>query len=189
MEALSTLIPGLAIGGIRIYLTLFSLGVSQSLGFYSLPEKIQFLANPFVLVLFGILALAELIAEFFPVVEHIWHLVHSFISPVAAAILGYLVAPETPTSQIILAATAGGVTMATHMGKAGTRAIASTHTPIIGNVVLNLAENTLVIFMIVMIVHHPYIALIISLGLILLAIVIIYTAYKIVGGLLSWIFG
>ncbi len=119
---------GLAWGsGLRLYATLFLVGIAAYLGWVELPAHLNLLQNPMVLAASGFMSFIEFFADKFPWVDSLWDAVHTFIripagAALAAAVFGDAGAGITFAAAILGGTVAGG----THLSKAGTRAMLNT---------------------------------------------------------------
>ena len=119
---------GLAWGsGLRLYATLFLVGIAAYLGWVELPAHLNLLQNPMVLAASGFMSFIEFFADKFPWVDSLWDAVHTFIripagAALAAAVFGDAGAGITFAAAILGGTVAGG----THLSKSGTRAMLNT---------------------------------------------------------------
>lgn len=117
------LAAGLAWGsGLRLYATLFALGIAGWLGWIDLPSHLGLLAHPLVLWSSGFMALVEFGADKLPWLDSAWDAVHTFIRIPAGAALAAAVFGDGAAA--LTAAILGGTLAAgTHLAKAGGRAL------------------------------------------------------------------
>lgn len=152
MQSIATLgtLMGLAFtSGIRLYSTVFAVGLGVRLGFLELPDALshlQVLATTPILVIAGVVYAAEFVADKIPWFDSMWDAVHTFIRPLGAAILAVgalgAVDPAWKAGAFLLA---GTVALTSHTAKAGTR-VAANHSPEpFTNVGLSLGEDALVV--------------------------------------------
>ena len=126
MDALARHIPELAIAaalawgaGLRLYATLFCIGVAGMLGWVELPSHLRALESPLVLGASGFMTFVEFFADKILWVDSLWDVVHTFIRiPLAAAVFGDSGAAATLAAAIIGGTLTGGA----HLSKAGGRA-------------------------------------------------------------------
>jgi hypothetical protein len=153
------------LAGIRLYATVFFLGLAIQFGWIPLgtgQEHWAVLAHPAVLVVSGVAFLVEFIADKIPFVDSAWDTFHTFIRPVGAALLATTVVGESdPVLTTILMILSGGVALASHSSKAASR-LAINHSPEpFSNVLASLFEDGLTVFGIWLAVNHPIITLIV----------------------------
>ena len=73
--------------GIRLYLVIFAVGLAGSLGYIDLPAGLQVLEHPWVIAASGWMLVMEFLADKVPGLDSAWDAVHTFIRPVAGAVL------------------------------------------------------------------------------------------------------
>src|SRR3546814_177711 len=73
--AIGVLLAWLA--GIRVYLTVFGIGLAGFFGWLDLPQALEVTASPWVLGVSGVLAIAEFFADKIPGVDSGWDLLHT----------------------------------------------------------------------------------------------------------------
>jgi len=118
--------------GIRLYVVLFLVGVTGYYGWMPLPDHLQVLASPLVIVTSGTLAVAEFFADKIPGFDSLWDAVHTFIRIPAGALLaaGAIGAFGDDSLPLMVAAglVGGTITAGSHFTKAASR-IAINHSP------------------------------------------------------------
>jgi len=67
------------LAGIRVYLTVFGVGVAGLLGWLELPPALQVAQSPWVRGVSGTLALVEFFADKIPGVDSGWDLLHTLL--------------------------------------------------------------------------------------------------------------
>ena len=158
---------GLALGtgfssGLNLYATVATLGFLQRFGVIHLPEPLQVLAHPWILVLAVVLYLIEFFADKVPYVDSAWDALHTIIRPPAAALLAYSAAAGTsPEWRWGAALLAGGVALTSHGTKASTRAAVNTIPEPFSNWILSFGEDLIAVFLTWMGTTHPATAIII----------------------------
>lgn len=166
---------GLGLGsGINAYATLLVYGIAARV-FPGVVhgELAEFFARTAVLVVIGVLYIVEFVADKFPVVDHAWDAAHTFIRPLAGAVVAFAAAsPSVPRGVAILAALIGGTAaLGMHAGKASLRATSTATTMGIANPILSVIED---------IVAFVQAALAIVAPLLMLALVVIIGAVAVV---------
>ena len=128
--------------GLRLYATLFLIGIAGHFGWIELPGQLDILRSPMVLAASGFMSLVEFFADKLPWVDSIWDAVHTFIripagAALAAAVFGDAGAGTTLAAAIIGGTVAGG----THLTKAGARAMMNTSPEPFSNWTASLSED------------------------------------------------
>ncbi len=161
--AIGVLLAWLA--GIRVYLTVFGIGLAGFLGWLDLPEALQATQSPWVLGVSGALAAAEFFADKIPGVDSIWDLLHTLLRvPVGAFLAAAALSPNGELSAGMLA-TGAGVALTSHLLKSGTRALLNTSPEPVSNWTASATEDAAVIGGLALAFSHPWIALAIVVGL------------------------
>ncbi len=166
--------------GLNLYATVLVTGLAVRLGWVRLPpglEGLGALAHPAVLTVAGLLYVVEFLADKVPAVDHVWDVVHTFVRPLGAVLITWTAVSgmDLPqTLEVPLLLLAGGVTLSTHAGKAGTRlASAGTGANALGaGIGLSVLEDVAAFSIAPLALAHPVATLVVVLvGLGLLGIV------------------
>ncbi|MGK6354950.1 DUF4126 domain-containing protein [Sphingomonas sp. DT-207] len=135
------------LAGWRLYLCVFAVGLSMHLGWLALPEHLKVLtvlANPWIIGIAGVAAVAEFFADKVMWVDSAWDAVHTLIRPVGGALLALaLVDAQDPFWQVAAFLLGGGATLLSHGAKAGTRAVVNASPEPVSNVVVSSGEDLL----------------------------------------------
>ncbi|MFV0416654.1 MAG: DUF4126 domain-containing protein [Chthoniobacterales bacterium] len=178
METLELL--GVALGlaslaGINLYLTVFATGLAIRMGWLQLApqyEALSILGDPTILTIAGVFFIAEFFADKVPWVDTAWDTVHTFIRPIGAAFLAISVLGDTsPVFDVIVALLGGSVALSTHAVKTGSRLLINASPEPFTNIGASLAGEGLVVGGLAVTFLHPIVALICSLGILILILV------------------
>lgn len=143
--------------GLNLYAVLLLLGLAGRTGFADVPEV---LLRTDVLVVAGVLYALEFLADKVPYLDNLWDAVHTVVRPVGAAALGAVLAGEVGSvEQGVSAALSGGLALAGHAAKATTRLAVNTSPEPASNVVVSLLEDGLVAGLVVLAMAYPWVAL------------------------------
>ena len=155
--AIGVLLAWLA--GIRVYLTVFGVGIAGYFGWLHLPEALQVTQSPWVLGVSGTLALAEFFADKIPGVDSAWDLLHTLLRIPAGAFLA--AAAFSPDGQLGagMLATGAGAALASHVLKSGTRALLNTSPEPGSNVTAEATEDVTTLGALALAFAHPWLAL------------------------------
>jgi hypothetical protein len=151
------------LAGIRLYATVFALGLAIRYGwFHPGPGAagLMILAHPAVLIASGLACLVEFTADKVPWVDSLWDSFHTFIRPVGAVLLASAALGNSdPAVRATLMILCGGVALASTGSKASTR-LAVNHSPEpFSNIALSLAEDALIPIGMWISLKHPEIAM------------------------------
>lgn len=153
------------LAGIRVYLTVFGVGVAGALGWMDLPPGLEATASPWVIGLCGALAAIEFFADKIPGVDSAWDLLHTLLRvPAGAFLAAAAVSPDGELGLGTLAAGAG-ITLTSHALKSGTRALINTSPEPLTNWTTSAGEDMVAITGLALVFAHPWIALAVVLAI------------------------
>lgn len=157
--------------GINAYATVLVLGLlGRFLGVDSVPAGLQ---RTDVLIIMGVLAVIELVADKIPVVDSIWDVPSTVIRPVAGAAIGALMAGAQGDLWTITLASVGGLTaLVSHLAKASIRLAANSSPEPVTNVGASLAGDVGVVGVSTLAVLYPVAAAVVA-GILLIIMVIL----------------
>ncbi|AXK72694.1 DUF4126 domain-containing protein [Lysobacter sp. TY2-98] len=156
------------LAGIRVYLTVFGIGLAGALGWLHLPPALEAAQSPWVIGVAGALALVEFFADKIPGVDSAWDLVHTLLRvPVGAFLAAAALSPDGHLGAGALAMGAG-VALASHGLKSGTRALLNISPEPVTNWGASLGEDTATVGLLALLVAHPVAALVVVLAISLL---------------------
>ena len=164
MESLAYVLTSGWASGINVYGTILVTGL---LGRYGDVEGIpDVLERNEILIPAAALFAIEFVADKIPYVDNVWDAVHTAIRPTLAAVLGALIAGEANDLGEAVAAVLGGTTaLASHAAKASLRLAVNASPEPVSNIVLSLAEDTVVVAVLLLAVDHPWWALAVAVTL------------------------
>jgi len=159
MESLSqlALAGGLAwASGIRLYATLFIIGMLGRFGYLHLPDQLIVLQHTWVLIAAGIMVIGEFLADKLPGFDSVWDAIHTFIRIPAGAFLAWgAMGDATPAAQVAAAIVGGLITGSTHLAKSGGRAALNTSPEPLSNWTASFGEDGLVLGGLFLAITHP----------------------------------
>jgi hypothetical protein len=169
LAATIALVAGLAwASGLRLYLTLFAIGLLSHFQLVVLPPALEVLGHPWVLAASGIMVIVEFLADKLPGFDSVWDGVHTFIRIPAGAILaGAAVGYADPVLVTVAAILGGAIASGAHLAKAGTRALINTSPEPFSNWTASLGEDALLVGGLWLMFMHP---------LLFLAALLVFTA-------------
>lgn len=132
--------------GLRLYLTVFIVGLLSRSNVINLPASLDILNNPVVLSVAGVLCVIEFLADKIPYVDSAWDSIQTFIRIPAGALLAMgAINASDPVIATITALLGGSLAAATHATKAGSRALINTSPEPVSNIVASFTEESLLI--------------------------------------------
>ena len=177
------------LAGWRMYLCDFATGLAMRFGWIAPPEHLASLAvlsNYWVLGASGTAMIAEFFADKVAWLDTIWDAVHTAIRPIGGALLALaLVDASDPSWQVITLLLGGGGALMSHTAKAGTRAIVNASPEPFSNIAVSTGEDVAAGGLLFTVLANPGIAIVIAVGLLILAIYAIFTVRR----MLKRIFG
>ena len=145
--------------GIRVYLTVFGVGLAGFLGWLDLPPALEATQSPWVLGVSGVLAATEFFADKIPGVDSGWDLLHTLLRiPAGAFLAASAMSPDGDLGTGMLA-TGAGVALASHLLKSGSRALLNTSPEPVSNWTASVTEDVAVVGALALAFAHPWIAL------------------------------
>ena len=193
---------GLALSsGVNTYLPLFLLALFARFGqVIHLSPRFAWLASDQAIFILGVLALCEILAQKFPLLDNIWDFVHTLLRPIAGAVASGATLNTNNAPEIALAMIMGGtLAAAAHSTKSGLRLMSTSKSYGTANFAISLGEDAGVLTTTLLSVYAPWV---------MLAIVIIFVvlfaflgprilrtlafdlsiAGSALGGILRWVF-
>jgi len=171
LAALLALAAGLGwASGVRLYTTLFIVGLAGRLGWIALPPGLHLLEHHWVLGAAGLMLVAEFFADKIPLLDSVWDTVHTFIRiPAGAALAAMVFGGQGVEWQTAMALLGGTLAAGTHFTKAGTRAIINASPEPFTNIAASFGEDVVVLTWLWLMFAHPWLML----ALLVLAVALI----------------
>ncbi len=158
------------LAGVRVYLTVFGVGIAGVLGWLDLPPALEAAQSPWVLGVAGVLAVVEFLADKIPGVDSVWDLVHTLARvPAGAFLAAATLSPDGELGAGMLA-TGAGVALASHLLKSGSRALINTSPEPVSNWAASATEDTVTVGALALAITNPWLALAVVLSLAALAV-------------------
>ncbi len=176
--------------GINLYATLLVMGVMHASGAVVLPEGIDYVAHPMVMIAAGLMFMVEFFVDKTPGADTAWDGLHTFIRIPAAVAMAYGAAEGMgPVVELSAALIGGGLATASHTAKAGTRVMINTSPEPFTNWLASLTEDIVVIGGVWIALTHPWIFLCLLGLFILLMIWLLPKIWRGAGRVFGFIFG
>ena len=155
--------------GLRLYITVFAVGMMNKFGYIDLPATLDILSNPIVIAVTGMLAVIEFLADKIPYVDTAWDSIQTFIRIPAGALLAMgAINTSDPIIATIAALLGGSLAGATHATKAGSRALINTSPEPVSNIAASFTEESALITGGWLVFAHPAVFIGVLCGFILL---------------------
>ena len=187
MESLSqlALAGGLAwASGIRLYATIFTIGMLGRFGYLHLPDQLLVLEHTWVLSASGLMVVGEFVADKVPGFDSIWDAIHTFIRiPIGAFLAWGAMGDSTVPAQVAAAILGGLVTSGTHLAKSGGRAAINTSPEPLSNWTLSFGEDGLVLGGLFLAITHPLAFLILLVVFLAIVVWVVPKVFRFLTGL------
>ena len=142
--------------GFRLYAVVFLVGSAGWMGWLPLPEGLQVLQHPAVLVISGALLFVEFFADKIPGLDSLWDIVNSVIRvPAGAALAAGVFGADNATMAVVAALMGGTLAASSQAAKTTTRAAINTSPEPFSNIAMSLLEDGLVIGAVWLATNHP----------------------------------
>jgi hypothetical protein len=146
--------------GINLYAAILVLGFLGMTGRMELPEGLQVLGDPLVMLAAGAMYLVEFFTDKVPGVDTAWDTIHTFIRIPAGALMAASAAGDVGAgTELAAALLGGGMAAASHAAKAGTRVLINTSPEPFSNWTASIVEDFAVIAGLIAAVNHPLVFL------------------------------
>jgi len=157
--------------GLRLYLTVFAVGLAAYLGYIDLPDGLKVLQHPWVIGTAGVMLVMEFLVDKVPALDSAWDAIHTFIRIPAGALLAAGATGDTLSALTVAAGLLGGsITAGTHLTKAAGRGLINTSPEPFTNWGASFTEDALVLGGIWFAFAHP-IAFLVALAILLVVMI------------------
>lgn len=178
------------LAGWRLYACVAAAGLAMRFGLIDLPQQIHALdalANPWVIGVAALGAIAELVADKVMWFDSLWDGAHTFIRPIGGALLALAVVDaKDPAWQVIVFLLGGGAALLSHGAKAGARAAVNTSPEPFSNIAVSSAEDLLTAGGLWLVLAQPAVAIVVALVLLVCAIGLIVLSWRMLSRLRRW---
>ena len=166
------------LAGIRVYLTVFGVGIAGAFGWLDLPQALQATQSPWVIGVSGVLAVAEFFADKIPGVDSGWDLLHTLLRVPAGAFLAAATLSGDGQLGAGALATGAGVALTSHLLKSGSRVLLNTSPEPVSNWMASVSEDVAVIGGLALVFAHPWLALSIAALISVLLAMLLWWAWR-----------
>lgn len=147
------------LAGIRVYLTVFGVGIAGTLGWLDLPSALEVTQSPWVIGVSAALAAAEFFADKIPGVDSAWDLLHTLLRVPAGAFLAAATLSGDGELGAGALATGAGVALTSHLLKSGSRGLLNSSPEPVSNWTASVTEDVAVVGGLALVFTHPWLAL------------------------------
>ena len=178
------------LAGWRLYACVAIAGLAMRLDLIDPPSNIpslEALADPWVIGVASVGALAELLADKVMWLDSLWDGVHTFIRPFGGALLALaIVDASDPAWQVVVLLLGGGAALLGHGAKAGTRALVNTSPEPFSNIAVSFIEDAVTFGTLWLALTHPVLALIAAAALLALCVVALAASWRLLARVKRW---
>lgn len=147
--------------GFRLYAAVFVVGLLGRLDIMDLPQDLDVLEHPWVLIASGTLLAGEFIADKIPAFDSLWDAFHTFVRIPAGAFLAWgAMGDNGPAAQFTAALVGGFITSGTHLFKSGGRALINGSPEPFSNWTASFSEDGLLLLGLWLAIQHPWVFLV-----------------------------
>lgn len=146
------------LAGLNLYLTTFLAGLAVHSGWAdaALHPALAAVGHPAVIIISGILFLAEFVVDKIPWVDSTWDAVHTVIRPVGAALLAWgIMAGQGDGWIMATAVLAVGIALSSHLTKSGVRLLLNASPEPFSNILASFLEDGLVLGLLLLSLQFP----------------------------------
>lgn len=166
------------LAGVRVYLTVFGVGIAGALGWLELPTALEVTTSPWVLGVSGVLAVIEFFADKIPGVDSGWDLLQTLARvPAGAFLAAAALSPDGELSAGMLA-TGAGVALGSHALKAGSRVLVNASPEPLSNLGVSASEDIAAVGLLALALANPLLALGIALALSLMLALALWWVWR-----------
>ncbi|HUH90969.1 MAG TPA: DUF4126 domain-containing protein [Lysobacter sp.] len=150
------------LAGIRVYMTVFGIGLAGFFGWLDLPQALEVTASPWVMGVSGVLAATEFFADKIPGVDSLWDLLQTLARVPAGAFLAAATLSPDGSFGAGALATGAGVALTSHLLKSGSRALLNTSPEPVTNWTASFTEDVATVGGLALVFSYPWVALAIA---------------------------
>jgi hypothetical protein len=127
-----------------------------------LSPRFSWLASDQAIVILGVMAVCEILAQKLPVLDNIWDFLHTLLRPIAGAVASGATLNTTNPSETLVAMLLGGtLAAAAHSTKSGLRLVSTSKSFGAANFAISLGEDAGVLTATLLSVYAPWVMLVI----------------------------
>jgi hypothetical protein len=179
IEALSLAMGAAWTSGINLYATVAALGIARQMELIQLPQNLEVLSHPAVIVIACIMYFIEFFADKVPYLDSGWDALHTFIRvPAGALLAARALGDMNPALEVAAMLAGGSIALAAHGTKATTRLAINASPEPFTNWAASVTEDVAVFGGIWLIFNHPVLMLIFVLAFVALGVWIVPKVFR-----------
>ena len=150
--------------------------------------SLEALANPWVIGVASVGAVAELFADKVMWLDSLWDGIHTLIRPLGGALLALaIIDASDPAWQVVAFLLGGGAALLGHGAKAGTRAVVNTSPEPFSNIAVSTIEDVVTFGGLWLALAYPGVALMAAVALIAICVLIVVASWRLIARARRWI--
>jgi Domain of unknown function (DUF4126) len=164
--------------GLNAYIPLLTVGLlSRYTDLIDLPSPWDGLGDPIVLVIVGVVGVADFVGDKVPIVDHVLHLIGTVVAPVVGGALALASASAFDLSSGAAATLGVAAALATQVGRTAARPVSTAATGGGGNPIVSLGEDGISGTLSVTSVISPWVAAVLAV-LVLVVIAVFWRRWR-----------
>ncbi len=163
--------------GISMYGVIALLGIAGRLDWISGDSVLE---QSWVIALALVLFAVEFVVDKIALLDTVWDGIHTVLRPMAGALI-LSVAPDQALPVPVAVGVGAGLALVSHSAKSSTRLLVNASPEPVSNVVVSTAEDGLVAALMALAFANPEIAFAVTLVLVVVALGLVVTAWRLVG--------
>jgi len=195
VEIISLMLGTAWASGINLYAAVLALGYFGSTGQVALPEELQLLTDPAVMIAAGFMYMVEFFADKIPGVDSGWDTLHTFIRIPAGAVLAAGMASGldvNAAAEFAAFLVGGSLAASSHLTKTSSRLLINTSPEPVSNWAASISEDIAVIGGMWAALNHPWLflaALLVFIVIIAWLLPKMWRTIKVIVGKIAGFFG
>lgn len=175
--------------GVNLYAAILVVGLGLRYDWLTgLPNDLEPLAHPLVLITAATLYCIEFVADKIPFVSAAWDTIHTFVRPIGAAVMALTAASQLgPVEQTLVALTGGAVALTSHATKMGVRLLAHGTGEPFTQAAMSTAEDVFAVTLVLLVSQYPYIALGVVIAMLIAIAILLPLLWKAIASIMRGI--
>jgi hypothetical protein len=179
------------LAGWRLYASVAAVGLAMRLGVLEAPQQVHalaVLANPWIIGVAAVGAVAELFADKVMWLDSAWDAVHTLVRPIGGAMLALAIVDSSdPAWQVAAFLLGGGAAFVSHGAKAGARAAVNASPEPFSNIAVSATEDIATAGGLWIALVHPALAGVVALAMVLIIALLGWISWRALRTFRTWL--
>jgi len=179
------------LAGWRLYATVAAAGLAMRLGLLEAPQQVHalaVLANPWIIGIAAVGAVAELFADKVMWLDSLWDAVHTLVRPLGGAMLALaIIDTSDPSWQVAAFLLGGGAAFVSHGAKAGARAVVNASPEPFSNFAVSTTEDVVTAGGLWLALAHPAVAGVVAVAMALVVALLVVLCWRALRTFRTWL--